>query len=116
MEERLQGFVFPFNAERVFSILHDETVQFATGFSIFRDSARCGGLVRIMISGGISDEDSVLEPSWGVESNKIHFYRSNPSVIVDCYELMPENKGVPAKMENVRILGDDFTEGTFNIF
>lgn len=70
----------------------------------------------VMISGGISDEDSVLEPSAGRGGLIKSIHRSNPSVIVDCYELMPENKEFLQKMENVRILGDDFTKGEHSTY
>ena len=33
-----------------------------------------------------------------------------PDVVVDCYELMPENKEKLSKLDHIRLLGDDFTQ------
>jgi hypothetical protein len=113
---KVQGFVFPFNAERVFSILHDgKRCDLQQDFQFFETPPNVAEWL-VMISGGISDEDSVLEPSAGRGGLIKSIHRSNPSVIVDCYELMPENKEFLQKMENVRILGDDFTKGEHSTY
>lgn len=113
---KVQGFVFPFNAERVFSILHDgKRCNLQQDFQFFETPPNVADWL-VMISGGISDEDSVLEPSAGRGGLIKSIHRSNPSVIVDCYELMPENKEFLQKMENVRILGDDFTKGEHSTY
>lgn len=56
----------------------------------------------------IRDTDKILEPSAGQGSiiNAIHEY--NPNVIVDCFEMMEENREILKTLPNVRILGDDF--------
>ena len=113
---KVQGFVFPFNAERVFSILHDgKRCNLQQDFQFFETPPNVADWL-VMMSGGISDEDSVLEPSAGRGGLIKSIHRSNPSVIVDCYELMPENKEFLQKMENVRILGDDFTKGEHSTY
>lgn len=37
-------------------------------------------------------------------------HRVQPDVVVDCYELMPENKEKLSKLDHIRLLGDDFTQ------
>lgn len=108
---KVQGFVFPFNAERVFSILHDgKRCKLQQDFQFFETPPDMADWL-VMLSGGISDDDIVLEPSAGRGSLIKAIHRSNPHVIVYCYELMPENKEFLQNMENVRILGDDFMRG-----
>lgn len=113
---KVQGFVFPFNAERVFSILHDgKRCNLQQDFQFFETPPDVADWL-VMLAGGISDDDILLEPSAGRGGLIKSIHRSNPSVIVDCYELMPENREFLQKMENVRILGDDFTKGEHSLY
>ena len=63
-----------------------------------------------MLAGGVHEDEKVLEPSAGTGAIIDAIHRSCPDVIVDCYELMPENKEILSKKDNIRILGDDFTK------
>ena len=58
----------------------------------------------------IKDTDRILEPSAGQGSiiNAIHYF--NPNVIVDCFEMMEENREILKTLPNVNILGDNFLE------
>lgn len=50
-----------------------------------------------MLAGGVHEDEKVLEPSAGTGAIIDAIHRSCPDVIVDCYELMPENKEILAK-------------------
>ena len=68
---KIQGFTFPFNPERVFSML--------------KPSAGRGALIKAI-------------------------HRACPSVTVECYELMPENREFLHTLNNVILLDEDFTK------
>ena len=53
---------------------------------------------------------NILEPSAGRGSLVRAIRRLCPDAIVDCYELMPENKEFLSKVEGARIKGDNFDE------
>ena len=63
----------------------------------------------------IKDTDRILEPSAGQGSiiNAIHSF--NPNVVVDCFEMMEENREVLKTIPNVNILGDNFLESDVNL-
>lgn len=63
----------------------------------------------------IKDTDKILEPSAGQGSiiNAIH--RLNPNVVVDCFEMMEENKEILKTIPNVNILGSNFLESDISI-
>ena len=63
-----------------------------------------------MLAGGVHEDEKILEPSAGTGAIIDAIHRSCPDIIVDCYELMPENKEILSKKDNIRILGDDFTK------
>ena len=46
----------------------------------------------VMLAGGIHENDTVLEPSAGRGALIKAIHRACPSVTVECYELMPENR------------------------
>lgn len=105
---KVQGFTFPFNAERVFSILHTgKRCNLQQDFQFFETPAEVADWL-VMLAGGISPEDSVLEPSAGRGALVKAIHRSCPDVIVDCYELMPENREILSGLGNVRLSGSDF--------
>lgn len=106
---KVQGFTFPFNAERVFSILHKgKRCNLKQDFQFFATPPEVADWL-VMLAGGVHEGEKVLEPSAGTGAIIDAVHRSCPDVIVDCYELMPENKEILAKKDNIRILGDDFT-------
>lgn len=110
MGGKVQGFTFPFNAERVFNILHEgKRCNLQQDFNFFATPAEVADWL-VMLAGGVHDDEKVLEPSAGTGAIIDAIHRSCPDVIVDCYELMPENKEILSKKDNIRILGDDFTK------
>ena len=107
---KVQGFTFPFNAERVFSILREgKRCNLQQDFQFFATPPEVADWL-VMLAGGVHEDEKVLEPSAGTGSIIDAIHRSCPDVIVDCYELIPENKEILAKKDNIRILGDDFTK------
>lgn len=107
---KVQGFTFPFNAERVFSILREgKRCNLQQDFQFFATPPEVADWL-VMLAGGVHEDEKVLEPSAGTGSIIDAIHRSCPDVIVDCYELMSENKEILAKKDNIRILGDDFTK------
>lgn len=110
MGGKVQGFTFPFNAERVFNILHEgKRCNLQQDFQFFATPPEVADWL-VMLAGGVHDDEKVLEPSAGTGAIIDAIHRSCPDVIVDCYELMPENKEILAKKDNIRIIGDDFTK------
>lgn len=107
---KTQGFVFPFNPERVFKILSQgKRCNLQQDFQFFETPDEVADWL-IMLAGGINEKDSVLEPSAGRGALIRAIHRSCASVMVDCYELMPENREFLQKMENVNLVGEDFTK------
>ncbi len=107
---KIQGFTFPFNPERVFSILKEgKRCDLQKDFQFFETPADIADWL-VMLAGGIHETDTVLEPSAGRGALIRAIHRSCPSAKVECYELMPENKEFLLTLDNVILLGDDFTK------
>lgn len=107
---KIQGFTFPFNAERVFSILHEgKRCNLQQEFQFFATPPEVADWL-VMLAGGVHKDEKILEPSAGTGAIIDAIHRSCNDVIVDCYELMPENKEILSKKDNICILGDDFTK------
>ena len=107
---KVQGFTFPFNPERVFSILNQgKRCNLQQDFQFFETPDEIADWL-VMLAGGIDEKDTVLEPSAGRGRLIRAIHRSCPSVTVDCYELMPENREFLRKMENTNLVGEDFTK------
>lgn len=64
-------------------------MQPATGLPVFETPVDVADWL-VMLAGGINEADTVLEPSAGRGALIKAIHRSCPSVIVKCYELMPE--------------------------
>lgn len=110
---KVQGFTFPFNAERVFSILHEgNRCNLQQDFQFFATPPEVADWL-IMLAGGVHEDERVLEPSAGTGSIIDAIHRSCKDVVVDCFELMPENKEILSKKDNIRLLGEDFTKCEF---
>lgn len=106
---KIQGFTFPFNAERVFSILHEgKRCNLQQEYQYFATPPEVADWL-VMLAGGIHEDEKVLEPSAGTGAIIDAIHRSCKDVVVDCFELMPENKELLSKKSNIQILGDDFT-------
>lgn len=109
---KVQGFTFPFNAERVFSILHEgKRCNLQQDYQFFETPAEVADWL-VMLAGGIHENDTVLEPSAGRGALIKAIHRACPSVTVECYELMPENREFLHSLENVILLDEDFTKGS----
>lgn len=106
---KIQGFVFPFNPSRVFSILQSgKRINLKQEYQFFATPAEIADWL-VSLAGNISADEKVLEPSAGTGAIIDAIHRVCPTVVVDCFELMPENKEILAKKENISIIGDDFT-------
>ena len=107
---KVQGFTFPFNAERVFSILKDgKRCNLQQEYQFFETPDGVADWL-IMLAGGIHEDDTVLEPSAGRGALIKAIHRACPSVMVECYELMPENREFLHSLGNVILLGEDFAK------
>lgn len=107
---KIQGFTFPFNPERVFSILKEgKRCDLQKDFQFFETPADIADWL-VMLAGGIHETDTVLEPSAGRGALIKAIHRSCPSVTVECYELMPENREFLHTLDNVILLDEDFTK------
>ena len=107
---KVQGFTFPFNAERVFSILHEgKRCNLQQDYQFFETPAELADWL-VMLAGGINEADTVLEPSAGRGALIKAIHRACPSITVECYELMPENREFLYSLDNVIILDEDFTK------
>lgn len=107
---KVQGFTFPFNAERVFSILHQgKRYNIQQEFQFFETPAIAADWL-VSLVGGISPKDTILEPSAGRGAIIKAIHRACPDVVVDCYELMPENRELLKNLDGVNLCGDDFTK------
>ena len=107
---KVQGFTFPFNAERVFSILKDgKRCNLQQEYQFFETPDSVADWL-IMLAGGIHEDDTVLEPSAGRGALIKAIHRACPSVMVECYELMPENREFLHSLGNVILLGEDFAK------
>ena len=109
---KVQGFIFPFNPERVFSILNEgKRCNLAQDFQFFETPSDVADWL-VMLAGGIHEHDKVLEPSAGRGALVRAIHRSSPDVVVDCYEMMPENKELLSGLGGINMIGDDFTKST----
>lgn len=106
---KVQGFTFPFNPDRVFAILHEgRRCNLQQEFQFFATPADVADWL-VMLAGGVAPNERVLEPSAGTGAIIDAIHRSCNNVVVDCFELMPENKELLSNKSNIQILGDDFT-------
>lgn len=107
---KVQGFTFPFNPERIFSILKEgKRCNLQQDYQFFETPADVADWL-VMLAGGIREDDTVLEPSAGRGALIKAIHRACPSVIVECYELMPENREFLHTLSNVILLDEDFTK------
>jgi hypothetical protein len=107
---KIQGFTFPFNPERVFSMLKEgKRCNLQQDYQFFETPADVADWL-VMLAGGIYEDDTVLEPSAGRGALIKAIHRACPSVTVECYELMPENREFLHTLSNVILLDEDFTK------
>ncbi|MBP9998664.1 MAG: SAM-dependent DNA methyltransferase [Bacteroidales bacterium] len=105
---KVQGFTFPFNAERVWSILKTGgKCNLQQEFQFFETPDEIADWL-VSLAGEIMETDRVLEPSAGRGSLIRAIGRQCPGKSVDCYELMPENQELLAQINTANIIGNDF--------
>ncbi len=113
---KVQGFTLDINAERVFKLLQEKgRCNLAKEFQFFETPNEVADWL-VSLVGDISPKMKILEPSAGRGAIIKAIRRTHPDMIVDCYELMPENREILAKLPNVRILGEDFTKAEAGSF
>ena len=113
---KIQGFTFPFNPERVFSILKEgKRCNLQQEYQFFETPAEVADWL-VMLAGGIHENDTVLEPSAGRGALIKAIHRACPSVTVECYELMPENREFLHTLSNVILLDEDFTKDSVGYY
>lgn len=109
-----QGFVFEFDASRVCGILlQGKRCNLAQDFQYFGTPDKVADRVCAKFS-SLSAGMTILEPSAGRGSLVRAIRRRCSGAMVDCYELMPENKELLAKVEGAIIKGDNFDDCSQN--
>jgi predicted RNA methylase len=104
---KVQGFSFPFDARRVFSVLKEgKRFNIQQEYQFFETPARIADWLVSLIE--IKNTHTILEPSAGRGALIHAIHRVCPEVVIDCFELMPENRELLAKVKNIRLLGEDF--------
>lgn len=107
---KVQGFIFDFDATRVASVLmQGKRCNLQQDFQFFATPPEVADWL-VSLAGDFSPDCKVLEPSAGTGAIIDAIHRVQPDVVVDCYELMPENKEKLSKLDHIRLLGDDFTQ------
>lgn len=107
---KVQGFTFDFDATRVASVLmQGKRCNLQQDFQFFATPPEVADWL-VSLAGDFSPDCKVLEPSAGTGAIIDAIHRVQPDVVVDCYELMPENKEKLSRLDHIRLLGDDFTQ------
>jgi len=102
-----QEFVFPFNPERIMNELKSgKIINLQQDFQFFETPADVSDY--IVSFANIEENDSILEPSAGRGSIIKAIHKVNPNALIECYELMPENRGFLLEMDKVHLIGFDF--------
>lgn len=66
--------------------------------------------------GDVESSDKILEPSAGRGALINAVLETWPDHVIDCYELMDDNRAELAKIPNARLLGNDFMEAEVGIY
>lgn len=101
------GFVFSVDpTERLQAILAGEKINLKQDFQWFAtpDDYADGMVIRA----GIEPGQKIAEPSAGDGAIVKAICRRFPDIIVDCWELMPENRVKLASVAGARLVGEDF--------
>lgn len=107
---KVQGFTFDFDATRVVGILMSgKRCNLQKEFQFFSTPPE---LAEWLVSlSDVRPEHAVLEPSAGTGAIVNAIHKACPGVVVDAFELMPENRQTLEKMQGVSLVGEDFTQG-----
>lgn len=113
---KVQGFVFSIDAAQVLaSIQGGDMSNRKKTFQFFATPAAVADRLAAEL-GGVSSTDKILEPSAGQGALVAAIRRLCPDAVVDCYEIMPENRDVLMRMEGVRLVGEDFTKAECGLY
>lgn len=105
---KTQGFIFDFDAQRVFSLLQTgESINLQQDYHFFETPDDLADWL-VSLSGEWHPTATVLEPSAGRGAIIKAIHRAHPHLVIHCYELMPENKDFLLNMKNVRFMGENF--------
>ena len=112
---KTQGFVFDFDATRVAGILMSgQRCDLKKEFQFYATPAPLADWL-VSLS-DVRPEYAVLEPSAGTGAIVSAIHKACPAVMVDVFELMPENRQSLEKMAGVVLVGDDFTQGVPRLY
>lgn len=112
---KVQGFTFDFDATRVAEILMSgKRCNLKQDFQFFSTPPELADWL-VSLSDVCSDH-AVLEPSAGTGAIITAIRKACPDVVVDAFELMPENRQVLEKMPGVSLVGEDFTQGVPRLY
>ena len=113
---KVQGFVFSIDAAEVLaSIQGGDMSNRKKTFQFFATPAAVADRLAAEL-GWVSSTDKILEPSAGQGALVAAVRRLCPDALVDCYEIMPENRDVLMRVEGVRLLGEDFTKAECGLY
>lgn len=112
---KTQGFTFEFDATRVAGILlSGMRCNLQQEFQYFSTPPE---LAEWLVSqSDVRSDHAVLEPSAGTGAIINAILKACPDVTVDAFELMPENRQTLEKMQNVSLVGEDFTQGVPRVY
>ena len=112
---KIQGFTFDFDATRVAGILMSgKRCNLKQEFQIFSTPP---ALAEWLVSlSDVKPGYAVLEPSAGTGAIIKAIHKTCPEVVVDAFELMPENRQTLEKMINVSLVDEDFTQGVPRLY
>ena len=112
---KIQGFTFDFDATRVAGILMSgKRCNLKQEFQFFSTPP---ALAEWLVSlSDVKPGYAVLEPSAGTRAIIKAIHKTCPEVVVDAFELMPENRQTLEKMINVSLVDEDFTQGVPRLY
>lgn len=112
---KIQGFTFDFDATRVAGILMSgKRCYLKQEFQFFSTPP---ALAEWLVSlSDVKPGYAVLEPSAGTGAIIKAIHKTCPEVVVDAFELMPENRQTLEKMINVSLVDEDFTQGVPRLY
>lgn len=112
---KIQGFTFDFDATRVAGILMSgKRCNLKKEFQFFSTPP---ALAEWLVSlSDVKPGYAVLEPSAGTGAIIKAIHKTCPEVVVDAFELMPENRQTLEKMINVSLVDEDFTQGVPRLY
>lgn len=112
---KIQGFTFDFDATRVAGILMSgKRCNLKQEFQFFSTPPT---LAEWLVSlSDVKPGYAVLEPSAGTGAIIKAIHKTCPEVVVDAFELMPENRQTLEKMINVSLVDEDFTQGVPRLY